>query len=57
MVLADGVKVYTDVPVVMAAAEGMRATVFEMRDTDAVLSPDAFDRWDRPYVRSTIFAV
>jgi sensor c-di-GMP phosphodiesterase-like protein len=56
LVLADGMRVYTNVAVVLAASEGDHGTVFEWGVVNAVLSPSAFDRWDRPHVGYMIAA-
>ena len=40
----------------MAAVGHNRATILEKGTTDAVLSPNAFARWDRPYAHYAIFA-
>jgi len=45
--LADGTRVYTNIPLVLAYASGDRGTVLESRDLDVVLSPEAFDHWNR----------
>ncbi|HXP10233.1 MAG TPA: CSS-motif domain-containing protein, partial [Acidobacteriaceae bacterium] len=57
LVLADGTHVYADVPLVLASMGGDHGTVLESGDLDAVLSPSAFDHWNRPYVSYTIVAV
>ena len=57
LVLAGGEHVYTNVPVVLATFDGNRATVIESGNADAVLSPSAFDRWDRPNNRYMIAMV
>lgn len=50
LVTASGLHIYTGVAVVLASAKADHATVFEAGDADAVLSPDAFDHWNRPRV-------
>jgi sensor c-di-GMP phosphodiesterase-like protein len=57
VVLADGTHVYADIPLVLASMGGDHGTVIESGDLDAVLSPDAFDHWNRSNVRYTIIAV
>ena len=55
--LANGMHVYTNVAVILAAAAGYHATVLEWGDVDVVVSPDAFDRGDRPNISYMIAAV
>jgi sensor c-di-GMP phosphodiesterase-like protein len=57
LVLADGTHVYADVALVLASMGGDHGTVLESGDADAVLSPNAFDHWDRPHASYTIVAV
>jgi sensor c-di-GMP phosphodiesterase-like protein len=57
LVLANGMHVYTNVAVMVASARGDHATVIEWGELGAVLSPTAFDRWDRPHVGYMITAV
>jgi sensor c-di-GMP phosphodiesterase-like protein len=57
LVLADGTHVYADVTLVLASMGGEHGTVVESGDWDAVLSPNAFDHWNRPHVSYTIVAV
>jgi sensor c-di-GMP phosphodiesterase-like protein len=57
VVLADGTNVYADIALVLASMGGDHGTVVELGDLDAVLSPNAFDHWNRPDVRYTIVAV
>lgn len=57
LVLADGTHVYADVALVLASMGGEHGTVVESGDWDAVLSPNAFDHWNRPHVSLTIVAV
>jgi sensor c-di-GMP phosphodiesterase-like protein len=57
LVLASGTNVYADVPLVLASMGGDHGTVVESGDLDAVLSPNAFDHWNRPHVTYTIVAV
>ncbi len=57
LILPGGTRVYSDVAVVMAASQKDRATVLESGQVDIVVSPDAFDHWDRPHVRYMIAIV
>jgi sensor c-di-GMP phosphodiesterase-like protein len=57
LVLADGTHIYADVPLVLASMGGDHGTVVELGDLDAVLSPNAFDHWNRPHVSYMIVAV
>ncbi len=57
LILANGTHIYINVPVVLASFDGNRATIMENGNTDVVLSPDAFDRCDRPNVRYMISAI
>jgi sensor c-di-GMP phosphodiesterase-like protein len=57
VVLADGTHVYADVALVLASMGGDHGTVVESGDLNAVLSPNAYEHWNRPYVRYTIVAV
>jgi sensor c-di-GMP phosphodiesterase-like protein len=57
LVLADGTHVYADVPLVLASMGGDHGTVVESGDLNAVLSPNAFDHWNRPHVSYIIVAV
>ena len=57
VVLADGTNVYADIALVLASMGGDHGTVVELGDLDAVLSPNAFDHWNRPHVSYTIVAV
>jgi sensor c-di-GMP phosphodiesterase-like protein len=57
LVLADGTQVYADVALVLASMGGDHGTVVESGDLNAVLSPNAFDHWNRPHVRYMIVAV
>jgi sensor c-di-GMP phosphodiesterase-like protein len=57
LVLAEGTHVYADVVLVLASMGGDHGTVVESGDLDAVLSPNAFDHWNRPHVSYTIVAV
>ena len=56
VVLADGTNVYADIALVLASMGGDHGTVVELGDLDAVLSPNAFDHWNRPHVSYTIVA-
>jgi sensor c-di-GMP phosphodiesterase-like protein len=56
LVLADGTHIYTDVALVLASMGGDHGTVVESGDLDAVLSPSAFDHWNRPHVSYMIVA-
>jgi sensor c-di-GMP phosphodiesterase-like protein len=55
--LGTQTNIYTNVAVLLAAFEGNHATVIESANIDAVLSPSAFDRWDRPNVRYMVAVV
>jgi sensor c-di-GMP phosphodiesterase-like protein len=55
--LPSGLHIYTGVPIVMASADRVLATVVEQGSVDAVVSPDAFAPWDRPHTRSMIAIV
>jgi sensor c-di-GMP phosphodiesterase-like protein len=57
VVLADGTHVYADVALVLASMGGDHGTVVESGDLDAVLSPNAFDRWNRPHVSYMVVAI
>ena len=57
LVLEDGTHVYADVALVLASMGGDHGTVVESGDLDAVLSPNAFDHWNRPHVSYMIVAV
>src|ERR1700679_1355999 len=57
LVLGSGTNVYADVPLVLASMGGDHGTVVESGDLDAVLSPNAFDHWNRPHVSYMIVAV
>lgn len=57
VVLADGTHVYADVALVLASMGGDHGTVVESGDLNAVLSPNAYDHWNRPHVSYTIVAV
>jgi sensor c-di-GMP phosphodiesterase-like protein len=53
-ILDDGTRIYTDVALVLASANGGRATIVESGQVDAVLSPDAFERLGRVHTRYMI---
>jgi sensor c-di-GMP phosphodiesterase-like protein len=55
MTLSDGTHVYNDV--VLTFAGRARGTILEANDVDVVLSPNAFDHWDRPHVRYMVASV
>ena len=57
LVLADGTHIYANVALVLASMGGDHGTVVESGDLDAVLSPNAFDHWNRPHVSYMIVAV
>jgi sensor c-di-GMP phosphodiesterase-like protein len=57
VVMADGTHVYADVALVLASMGGDHGTVVEWGDLDAVLSPNAFDHWNRPHVSYSVVAV
>jgi sensor c-di-GMP phosphodiesterase-like protein len=57
LVLADGTHVYQDVALVLASMGGDHGTVIEWGDLNAVLSPNAFDHWNRPHVSYSVVAV
>jgi sensor c-di-GMP phosphodiesterase-like protein len=57
LVLKNGMGIYTEVAVVLASYDGDHATVVEDGAADAVISPHAFDHWDRPHTRYTIIAI
>jgi sensor c-di-GMP phosphodiesterase-like protein len=50
LTLADGTNVWANIPVVVAASSNGRATVVESGNFDVVLSPEAFDHWNRSRV-------
>jgi sensor c-di-GMP phosphodiesterase-like protein len=52
MTLPDGAQVYADTP--LAIANHKRAVVIADKDIDFVLSPNAFDHWDRPGMRNMV---
>jgi len=54
LTLANGINIYTDVPIVLASANGGRASVLEFNDVNVVLSPEAFDHWGRARVSYAI---
>lgn len=49
MTLPDGTHLYNDVPLTFAAHE--HGTVIELGGVNVVVSPHAFDHWERPYAR------
>jgi sensor c-di-GMP phosphodiesterase-like protein len=55
MLLPNGVKVYSDVPLKFVASA--RGTVLEFKDVSMVLSPNAFDYWGRPHMRYMVAIV
>jgi sensor c-di-GMP phosphodiesterase-like protein len=57
VVLADGTHVYADVALVLASMGGDHGTVVESGNLDAVLSPNAFDHWNRPHVSYMVVAI
>jgi sensor c-di-GMP phosphodiesterase-like protein len=55
MTLRDGTLVYADIP--LAIAGDSRGVVLSNMGVDVVLSPKAFDSWDRPGMRNMIVMV
>jgi sensor c-di-GMP phosphodiesterase-like protein len=56
LTLEDGTHIYTNVAVLLASSGGVQATVMDSGTVNVVLSPDAFDHWSRPHVRSMVAA-
>jgi sensor c-di-GMP phosphodiesterase-like protein len=57
LTLADGTRVYADVVLVVASMGGDHGMVVESGDVNAVLSPTAFDHWNRPHMNYMIVTV
>ena len=55
MTLPNGAQVYNDV--VLTFAGRAHGTILEFGDVDVVLSPNAFDHWDRPHLRYMVAIV
>jgi sensor c-di-GMP phosphodiesterase-like protein len=55
MTLPGGTQVYADIP--LAIAGHQRGVVLAERDVDVVLSPNAFDLWDRPGMHNMVVMV
>ena len=55
MTTTGGTHVYSNSALTFAASE--RGTILEGSDVDVVLSPNAFDHWNRPHVRYMVVVV
>ncbi|MBB5057820.1 sensor c-di-GMP phosphodiesterase-like protein [Granulicella aggregans] len=55
MTLPGGTQIYADIP--LAIAGHQRGVVLAQQGVDVVLSPNAFERWDRPGMRNMVVMV